>query len=377
MSERAIITASSADVDLRSGAAVDRSVEQQLLHLRDLLGQVAPRDPRTRRLGPRRWRLELLAELCVPETFRHIVSWLSSTLIPSAGSKRDYADDIRHWAVYLQQEEDIVYFALEDVTPLSVRAYRQREEDRKSSPRTVRRRMDSLSSLFNYTIWATQGTPAQGTLTNPVTKFDKPRIDQNDGTTATPVLEVDEFQAVLDQAATPRQMLVPALIYTLAGRVSECCTADLSKLRHDGDQRKLDLRRKGDKGRVFTLPPKLCALLDVALDGRTEGPLLLDDKGQPMDRHAVDRLLNRLGQAAGVLPGRELTPHVLRASKLTHMHDEGVPLEEIQQYADHAQIQTTLRYIRLRDDEALKAKHAAAAVKVYDHLVDRFVQREG
>lgn len=358
----------STEIDLRSGTTVNRAVEQQLLHLRDLLGQVAPRDPHTRRLGPRRWRLELLAELCTPETFRHIVSWLSSTLVASDGSKRDYADDIRHWAVFLQQEEGIAYFDLRDVTPQAVRAYRQREEQRKSAPRTIKRRMDSLSSLFTFTGWATQQP-----ILNPVTKFDKPKIDPNDHTTATPVLEVPEFQAVVTAAATPREALVPVLIYTLAGRVSECCTASLHSLQEEGGQRKLDLRRKGGKGRVFTLPPRLCELLDVAISDRTTGPLLLDDQDRPMDRHSVDRMLNRLGQAADVLPGREVTPHVLRASKLTHMHDEGVALEDIQQYADHAHIQTTLRYIRQRDDEALKAKHAAAAVKVYDHLVDRFV----
>jgi integrase len=358
----------SSEIDLRPEAAVNRAVEQQLLHLRDLLGQVAPRDPHTRRLGPRRWRLELCAELCTPETFRHIVSWLSSTLIASAGAKRDYADDIRHWALFLQQEEGIAYFALQDVTPFAVRSYRQREEQRQSAPRTIKRRMDSLSSLFNFTAWA---NPDLGLL-NPVTKFDKPKVDPNDHTTATPVLEVDEFQAVLNQAATAREMLVPALIYTLAGRVSECCTAGLHNLQEEGGQRKLDLRRKGGKGRAFILPPRLCELLDVAKGDRTAGPLLLDDQDRPMHRHAIDYLLNRLGRAAGVLPGRDLTPHVLRASKLTHMHDQGVPLDEIRQFADHAHVQTTLRYIRQRDDEALKAKHAAAAVAVYDHLVDRF-----
>jgi integrase len=358
-----------AELQPRAGRAVDRAVEQQLLHLRDLLGQVAPRDLHTRRLGPRRWRLELLAELCTPETFRHTVSWLSSTLITSAGAKRDYADDIRHWAVFLQQEEGIASFALQDVTPFAVRAYRQHEEDRSSAPRTIKRRMDSLSSLFNFTAWANPELD----LRNPVTKFDKPKVDPNDHTTATPVLEVDEFQAVLAAAATAREMLVPALIYTLAGRVSECCTAGLHNLQEEGGQRKLDLRRKGGKGRVFTLPPRLCELLDVAKGDRTTGMLLLDDQDRPLHRHAVDYLLNRLGKQAGVLPGRELTPHVLRASKLTHMHDEGVPLEEIRQFADHAHVQTTLRYIRQRDDEALKARHAAAAVTVYDHLLDRFV----
>lgn len=359
----------SADLEPRYGSTVDWAVEQQLLHLRDVLGQVAPRDPRTRRLGPRRWRLELLAELCTPETFRHTVTWLSSTLITSPGAKRDYADDIRHWAVFLQHEEGLAQFALEDVTPYAVRAYRQREEERSSAPRTIKRRMDSLSSLFNFTNWVNPDLR----LFNPVTKFDKPKVDPNDHTTATPVLEVPEFQAVVEAAATPREALVPVLIYTLAGRVSECCTASLHNLQEEGGQRKLDLRRKGGKGRVFILPPRLCQLIDAAKGDRTSGPLLLDDDDRPPHRHAIDYLLNRLGKQAGVLPGRDLTPHVLRASKLTHMHDEGVPLEEIRQFADHAHVQTTLRYIRQRDDEALKAKHAASAVAVYDHLVDRFI----
>lgn len=363
------MTDPSTDLELRPTSAVNRAVEQQLLHLRGILGQVAPRDPRTRRLGPRRWRLELLAELCTPGTFRHVVSWLSSTLIPSVGSKQAYADDIRQWATYLITEEGMASFALEDVTPFTARGYRQREEARQSSPRTIRRRMDVLSSLFNYTMWT---NPHLG-LMNPVTKFDKPRVDPRDDTTATPILEVPEFQALLNQAATPQQMWVPALIYTLAGRVSECCTAGMHHIKHEGDHRKLDLRRKGGKGRVFVLPPKLCELMDLAIGERTSGALFLDEDGLPLDRHGVDRLLNRLGRQAGVLPGRDVTPHVLRASKLTHMHDEGVPLEEIQEYADHAHIETTLRYIRRRGGEALKAKHAAAAVKVYDHLVDRFV----
>ncbi|WP_329474223.1 tyrosine-type recombinase/integrase (plasmid) [Streptomyces sp. NBC_01723] len=359
----------STEIDHRSGNTVNRAVEQQLLHLRDILGQVAPRDPRTRRLGPRRWRLELLAEVCAPETFRHVVSWLSSTLVTSVGSKQAYADDIRHWARYLIVEEGHANFTLEDVGPFVVRGYRQHEEARQSSPRTIRRRMDVLSSLFHYTMWA---NPHLG-LMNPVTKFDKPRVDPRDDTTATPILEVEEFQALLDQATTPRQMWVPALIYTLAGRVSECCTAGLHNIKHEGDQRKLDLRRKGGKGRVFVLPSKLCDLMDLAVGDRASGALLLDDNDLPLDRHGVDRLLNRLGRQAGVLPGRDVTPHVLRASKLTHMHDEGVLLEEIQEYADHAHIETTLRYIRRRGGEALKAKHAAAAVKVYDHLIDKFV----
>jgi integrase len=165
---------------------------------------------------------------------------------------------------------------------------------------------------------------------------------------------------------------VPVLLYTLAGRVTESCTAQLYHLKEANGERTLDLRRKGGKGRVWPLPERLCDLIDVATADRTTGSLLLDDDDKPMDRHGIDRLLTRLGKQAGVLSGRDLTPHVLRASKLTHMHDARTPVEEIQEYADHAAIETTLRYIRRRDSSARRRLHAAAAVAVYDRLVDRF-----
>jgi integrase len=341
--------------------------DEALTWLRDTLGLVAPRDPRTRRLGPRRYRLELLAEMCDRDTFLIVVSWLGSNAVPADASKRHYADDIRLWSNVARELGGHERFFIGAITPGMIETWTAVQKARNKAPRTINRRLASLSALTQYAAWKTREA-----VPNPVTKFDRMKIDVYDTTTATPILEVDEFQAVLDQAATPQEMWVPALIYTLAGRVSECCAAQLHDIKREGDQRKLDLRRKGGKGRVFTLPPKLCHLMDLAIAGRTSGPLFLED-GQPMDRHRVDYLLNRLGKQAGVLPGRDLTPHVLRASKLTHMHDEGVPLDEIKEYADHAVVETTLRYIRRRGGEALKAKHAAAAVKVYDHLVDRFI----
>ncbi|MER6844874.1 tyrosine-type recombinase/integrase [Streptomyces platensis] len=361
-------------IEARPRAELERPgmAEEALYWLRDTLGTVAPRDPVTRRLGPRRYRLELLAEQCDRDTFTMVTSWLGSEAVPATKSKQDYADDIRLWATVARELGGHDRFFIGAITPGIIETWTKTQKARGLAPRTINRRLSVLTALTQYAAWKTKQT-----LVSPVTKHDRPRVDPRDETTATPILEVPEFQAVINAAATPRQALVPVLIYTLAGRVTECCTAGLHHLKQVGGERKLDLRRKGGKGRVFSLPDRLCDLIDVATADRSEGPLLLDDDGQPMGRHAVDRLLNRLGRTAGVLPDRDLTPHVLRASKLTHMHDAGTPVEEIQEYADHAAIETTLRYIRRRDGDALKAKHAAAAVAVYDHLVDRFVVAGG
>jgi integrase len=357
----------------RAELARPGSADEALFWLRDTLGTVAPRDPRTRRLGERRYRLELLAELCDRDTFLLITSWLGSEAVPATTSKQSYADDIRLWAGVARELGGHERFFVGAITPGIIETWTKTQKAQNKAPRTINRRLSVLTALSEYARWRTKDE----SIFSPVTKHDRPKVDPRDETTATPILEVPQFQAVIDAADTPQQALIPVVIYTLAGRVTECCTAQLHHLKTANGQRQLDLRRKGGKGRVFPLPARLGDLIDAAVGERTQGALLVDDQGQPMDRHAVDRLLTRLGRAAGVLGDRDLTPHVLRASKLTHMHDAGTPVEEIQEYADHAAIETTLRYIRRRDGGVLKAKHAAAAVAVYDHLVDRFVGTGG
>lgn len=228
----------------------------------------------------------------------------------------------------------------------------------------------AVSALSSLTTYAAE--EAQVFVPNPVGRANRPRIDRHDRTTATPVLEVDEIGALYDWAESLLDVVVTALIYTFAGRVSEWCEADIEDF-HDGRSPVIDVTRKGNKGRVFPLPPLLADLLIKLIGGRTDGPLLLDSEGRRLDRHDVDRILTRLGKRAGVLLGRDVTPHVLRASRLTHMHDAGEKLEDIQTYADHADPATTLGYIKRRDEDKKRASQAAAGADLFSHQLDRWL----
>lgn len=333
------------------------------------LGTVAPRDPKTRRLGPRKHRIEWLAELCERRTFLLLVSWLGSDAVPALESKRHYADDIRLWANVAKELGGHERFFLGCISMEMIETWTMSQKVRNKSPRTINRRLSALTSFTKYAAWKLKDP----TVMSPVTKYDRPKVDPLDESTATPVLEVDEYRKVIRAAETAQQAIVPALIYTLAGRVSECRNATIPQLWLDNGRWKLALTRKRSKKRGWPIPDDLRALIAVAIGDRTEGQILVNEDGEPMDRHAVDRLLTRLGKRAGVLPGRDLTPHVLRASRLTHMHDEGVELPEIQDYADHAHVETTLRYIRMRELDTTRAKHAESAVTVYSDLVARFI----
>ena len=343
------------------------AMNDHLAALRERLGVVRPRDRRNRRLGPPVYRLDLLHEIVERETFAHVVTWLRSRR--SDGTAREYADDVRHWALAGRELCGTEPWYLGSITSDVIPVWRGwATDDLRLGPRRVNRLASSLTSLIEWVKYQTRRE-----LINPITRYDRFKIDPDDESSMTPILEVDELQAVLKACTTARQAFAVSLIYTLAGRVSECCNATQDNIGSESGTCILHLVRKGDKPVPFPLPAELCELHEAARRGSTCRALLLDDDGNPMNRHDVDRLLNRLGRAAGVLPGRDLTPHVLRASKLTHMYDEGVEPDEIRQFASHAKVETTMRYIRRRANAGMRAKHTQASVKVYAPLVQRFL----
>lgn len=328
-------------------------------------------------------RAELLAEAVTPDTFVMVMDWLSSTRRGSLQTKRNYVDDIRRvWGAYAQ-ELGHERFALGCFTPDHIRAWRLRMEGRDAPPTTISRYLNALSSLHTY------AAEKIDLPRNPVTQDDRPKVDKGNTSRSTPVLEVDEMQAVARAAENEFDALVVLLLYTLAGRVTEMVEADVTNRIERGRRSFLDVTRKEYKERILPLPVTVAELLDAHTAGRTEGPLLLDADGRRLDRHDVARLLTRLGRKARVLTCgkvdgpekhtftkcktcRKLTPHVLRASRITHMLDAGEPLAEVQAFADHDNPATTVGYWNRRKKGERNAAHVDAAEALFAGITDRF-----
>lgn len=327
-------------------------------------------------------RAELLAEAVTPATFVMVMDWLSSTRRGSLQTKRNYVDDIRRvWGAYAQElGHDRFYLGC--FTADHIRAWRLRMEGRGNPPTTISRYLNALSSLHTY------AAEKIDLPRNPVTQDDRPKVDKGNTSRSTPVLEVDEVQAVANAAENEFDALVVLLLYTLAGRVTEMVAADVDKRIERGRRSYLDVTRKEHKERILPLPVTVAELLDAHTAGRTEGPLLLDADGRRLDRHDVARLLTRLGRKARVLtcpaidePGhafarckvcRKLTPHVLRASRITHMLDAHVDLAEVQAFADHDNPATTVGYWNRRNKGQRNSAHVDAAEALFGDITDRF-----
>lgn len=327
-------------------------------------------------------RAELLAEAVTPETFVWVMDWLTSVRRSSLQTKRNYVDDIRRvWGSYAQ-ELGHERFALGCFTADHIRAWRLRMEGRGVPPTTISRYLNALSSLHTY------AAEKIDLPKNPVTQDDRPKVDKGNTSRSTPVLEVDEVQAVVKAAENEFDVLIVLLLYTLAGRVSEMCAADTTDRVERGRRSYLDVTRKEHKERILPLPASVARLLDAHTADRSEGPLLLDAEGRRLDRHDVARLLTRLGRKARILtcanadkPGhafarckicRKLTPHVLRASRITHMLDSGEPLAEVQAFADHDNPVTTVGYWNRRNKGHRNAVHVDAAEALFGNATDRF-----
>lgn len=73
--------------------------------------------------------------------------------------------------------------------------------------------------------------------------------------------------------------------------------------------------------------------------------LFITERGGPMTRSTVSKLISRAGQAAG-LPF-PVHPHMLRHGTGFYLANKGIPTRTIQAYLGHKSIQHTVRYTEL------------------------------
>jgi site-specific recombinase XerD len=161
-----------------------------------------------------------------------------------------------------------------------------------------------------------------------------------------------QFEALLTAARTSsnrNDFALVCLLGLLGLRVFEATGISLEDLGEEHGHRVVRVRGKGGKVTLVPLPPAVSRAVDLAASDRTTGPLLLNQRGIRMDRHAATRRLRRLALVAGVRIPR-MHPHMFRHTYVTTMLDAGVDLRDVQIAARHADPRTTMRYDRARNN---------------------------
>jgi len=150
-------------------------------------------------------------------------------------------------------------------------------------------------------------------------------------------------------------------LYACGLRVSELVA--LKTVEANLDAGVVRLFGKGSKERLVPLGEEAVGWIErylrearPALAKRAGSPaLFLTARGAPMTRQAFWHLVRRYGARA--IPGKALSPHVLRHAFATHLINHGADLRVVQMLLGHADISTTQIYTHVAR-ERLKALHA-------------------
>lgn len=133
----------------------------------------------------------------------------------------------------------------------------------------------------------------------------------------------------------PRECLIAKVILQGGKRVSEVLTLKVDQI--DFTRRKIFFRQSKTKGQkketVITYPESIMEKLRAYIGEKT-GFVFVSRFGKPIDLRWVAAMFAKAGKQAG-LPFK-ITPHVLRASTVTYLKQQGFADSDIMKITGHA-----------------------------------------
>lgn len=250
------------------------------------------------------------------------------------GTRLGHAMELRLWRQWCSSYELNVF---EDIERAHFHMYaRELEERYGRKPSTIAHKLSVLASFYRY-CHEEDFIPK-----NPAARIRRPKIEYlttrehlDDG-------ELRAFMLTASESKNPRDAALCRLLACNALRISEALNADVEDFGYEGHHRVLRIVRKGGKVRRPPISPFVSVAIDRYLDGRTTGPIFLGKEGERMGRHAADRIVKRICRRAGIT--KNISPHCLRHSAITSLLNAGIPLRDVQHFADHTDPRVTSYY---------------------------------
>jgi len=293
----------------------------------------------------------------LPASFSHQLQAFLDGLVVERGLSTNtieaYRRDLRQHLLFLSSQG---VGDLPQVEESHLILYLGRLRRGNAAPATVMRKLSAFRAFYRYLV-RDEKIPADPTANLPAARLLR-RLPS--------VLSIEEVERLLAQpdARTRRGLRDRAmleLLYATGLRVSE-----LAGLRRGDLNLDLGLVRclgKGSKERIVPVGrPALEAVRAYLAARRDAAPaLFLGNKGRPLTRVALWRIIARSARQAGIRG--PVTPHTLRHSFATHMLEGGADLRAIQELLGHANIVTTQIYTHVSVDrlrEVYRAYHPRA-----------------
>ena len=174
-----------------------------------------------------------------------------------------------------------------------------------------------------------------------------------------------ELEYLRNACTNPRDKALVDFLYSTGVRVSELCNA---RIDHIDWERKTILIEHG-KGNV-TRPTYMNPVSEVSLktylaSRSDDSPYLFTRtrgrSADPLDAKTVQNAIDRIVRLSGRKFSVRITPHVFRHTIATVLLRNGMPVEQVQRFLGHANINTTMIYAEVRDEDVSRSHSLYAA----------------
>lgn len=157
------------------------------------------------------------------------------------------------------------------------------------------------------------------------------------------VISDEEVEKLRDNCSTLRDLAIIDLLYSTGIRVGELVRLNIADI--DFESRECIVFGKGDKERRVYFDAKTKIHLKEYIDGREDNnSALFVSLNAPYNRLKISGVEIRLRQLGRRLNLKAIHPHKFRRTMATRAIDKGMPIEQVQKILGHSQIDTTMQY---------------------------------
>ena len=157
------------------------------------------------------------------------------------------------------------------------------------------------------------------------------------------VISDEEVEKLRDNCSTMRDLAIIDLLYSTGIRVGELVRLNIADI--DFESRECIVFGKGDKERRVYFDAKTKIYLKKYIDSREDNNIaLFVSLNAPYNRLEISGVEIRLRQLGRRLNLKAIHPHKFRRTMATRAIDKGMPIEQVQKILGHSQIDTTMQY---------------------------------
>ena len=287
----------------------------------------------------------------------------------SARTVGEYGDDLKAWCAFLGWE--MAEFDPSKVGAEDVKLWMIDMLDRGQSPRSVKRRLSAVKSLYKFLL---RVGLVKVDITRAIVapKTDKPlplyfREGDMEAVKVNQARDWSEDMSEEEQLVHLRDYLMVELLYQTGMRRAEL--VGLKDVDVDTQQRQVRVFGKRAKERIVPMGEALCELIEEYRTKKREilgeheaiGTFLVrknrNGSWQAMDAHTLYNIVRaRMGEVSTL---KKHSPHVLRHTFATTMLNNGADIRTIQSLLGHVSLAATQVYTHATFEQMKDAYHAA------------------